>query len=57
MTLETLESRSHADLSGKRALVTGAARGLGAAIARRLAQAGASVCLTDVRREDGEKVC
>ncbi|MER7407889.1 SDR family oxidoreductase [Streptomyces sp. NPDC000070] len=52
-----MESRSHADLSGKRALVTGAARGLGAAIARRLAQAGASVCLTDVRREDGEKVC
>ncbi|MEV8550784.1 SDR family oxidoreductase [Streptomyces glaucescens] len=55
--METLEPQFHADLSGKRALVTGAARGLGAAIARRLAQAGASVCLTDVRREDGEKVC
>ncbi|MFI8192057.1 SDR family oxidoreductase [Streptomyces sp. NPDC085946] len=52
-----MEPHPHADLSGRRALVTGAARGLGAAIARRLAQAGASVCLTDVRREDGEKTC
>ncbi|WP_256362539.1 SDR family oxidoreductase [Streptomyces sp. TRM70350] len=47
----------HADLSGRRALVTGAARGLGTSIARRLAQAGASVCLCDVRREGGEKLC
>ncbi len=33
------------DLSGKRALVTGASRGLGAAIARRLAAAGADVAI------------
>jgi NAD(P)-dependent dehydrogenase (short-subunit alcohol dehydrogenase family) len=46
----------HLDLSGRRALVTGAARGLGASIARRLARAGASVCLADVRCEDGEKM-
>ncbi len=37
------------ELAGKVALVTGAARGIGAAIARRLARAGAAVCLADVR--------
>lgn len=39
-------------LAGKRALVTGAAQGLGAAIARRLAREGARVLLTD-RNEAG----
>lgn len=39
------------DLTGRTALVTGAARGLGTAIARGLAAAGAQVWLTDV---DGE---
>jgi NAD(P)-dependent dehydrogenase (short-subunit alcohol dehydrogenase family) len=34
--------------AGKKALVTGAARGLGAAIARKLAQEGAKVLLTDI---------
>jgi 3-oxoacyl-[acyl-carrier protein] reductase len=33
----------HFDLSGKRALVTGAGRGIGAAIVTRLAEAGAEV--------------
>jgi 3-oxoacyl-[acyl-carrier protein] reductase len=36
------------DLGGRVALVTGAARGLGAAIAKRLADAGATVVLTDI---------
>ena len=36
------------NLSGKRAVVTGAAVGIGAAIATRLAQAGAEVLLTDM---------
>jgi NAD(P)-dependent dehydrogenase (short-subunit alcohol dehydrogenase family) len=41
-----------ASLKGKRAVVTGAARGLGYAIARRLAEAGANVALGD-RDETG----
>jgi NAD(P)-dependent dehydrogenase (short-subunit alcohol dehydrogenase family) len=36
------------DLKGRRALVTGSARGIGAAIARALAQAGVQVAVTDI---------
>ena len=36
------------DLSGRRALVTGAGRGIGAAISRRLARAGAHVTMADL---------
>mgnify|MGYP001826033935 CR=1 FL=1 len=35
-------------MSGRAAIVTGAAAGLGRATALRLAQAGASVCLVDI---------
>ncbi|GAA2403787.1 SDR family oxidoreductase [Streptomyces glaucosporus] len=48
---------AHVDLTGRRALVTGGARGLGASITRRLAHAGAAVRVADVRREEGEKFC
>ena len=41
------------DLSGKTAIVTGAARGQGAIEAELLATAGASVLLCDVLEEDG----
>jgi NAD(P)-dependent dehydrogenase (short-subunit alcohol dehydrogenase family) len=43
-------------LEGKVALVTGAASGLGAESARRLAREGAAVLLTDLAREAGETV-
>lgn len=40
------------DLSGKVALVTGASSGLGAGIAKRLAQAGASIAIADLQPAD-----
>ena len=42
------------ELQGKVALITGAARGIGAATAEALAQAGASIVLADVLDEEGE---
>lgn len=44
------------DFSGKVALVTGAASGLGRATARALAVAGAKLLLADIDREGGERV-
>lgn len=43
-------------LEGKTALVTGAARGIGEAIARQFVENGANVCVTDLRDELGERV-
>lgn len=45
---------SHFDLTGRKALVTGGAQNLGAAIAKALTQAGAAVVLGDVNAEVGE---
>lgn len=46
---------SLASLSGRLAVVTGAARGFGAAIANRLAEAGATVVLVDIRLDEAER--
>ncbi|WP_328773840.1 SDR family oxidoreductase [Streptomyces sp. NBC_00286] len=45
------------DLHGKQALVTGGARGLGASITRKLAGAGASVLVADVRKDLAQELC
>jgi 2-dehydro-3-deoxy-D-gluconate 5-dehydrogenase len=43
------------NLTGKKALVTGGAMGIGLAIARRLAEAGAAVAIIDLNEEKGQK--
>jgi NAD(P)-dependent dehydrogenase (short-subunit alcohol dehydrogenase family) len=55
MNLEQDHARAF-DLTGQTAIVTGAATGIGEAIARRLASAGASIALIDLDREGAEKV-
>lgn len=43
------------NLAGRKAVVTGAAVGIGFAIAKRLAEAGATVLITDINQEGAEK--
>ena len=42
------------DLTGRKALVTGGARGLGEGMARALARAGAAVVIADIREDLGK---
>ena len=43
------------DLTGRKALVTGGARGLGAGMAEALARAGAAVMIGDLLEEQGRR--
>jgi NAD(P)-dependent dehydrogenase (short-subunit alcohol dehydrogenase family) len=46
----------HIDLTGKVAIITGAAQGIGAGTAKRLAASGASVVVADIQKDLGETV-
>jgi 2-deoxy-D-gluconate 3-dehydrogenase len=45
------------DLSAKSAIITGGATGIGYAIARRLAEAGARITIADMNGEEAERAC
>ena len=53
--MEPLSLKAAMDLSGKVAIVTGGAMGIGWGIAYRLAEAGASVVIADLNKEAAEK--
>ncbi|MET8509700.1 SDR family oxidoreductase [Streptomyces sp. NPDC004787] len=52
-----MNTEAETTTSGRQALVTGGARGLGAAIVRRLATSGATVLVADVRQEQAKELC
>jgi NAD(P)-dependent dehydrogenase (short-subunit alcohol dehydrogenase family) len=58
MTIPDVSGRSIADLislTGRNAVVTGGARGIGLAICERLAEAGANIMVADLREGDGAR--
>ncbi|MEX3969611.1 SDR family NAD(P)-dependent oxidoreductase [Paraburkholderia caribensis] len=56
MNTNTLSGQLMFDLSGKTAVVTGAAAGIGAASAKALASAGAAVCCADIDMQKLEQI-
>ncbi|MEU7029159.1 SDR family oxidoreductase [Streptomyces sp. SBR177] len=52
-----MNTEAETTTSGRQALVTGGARGLGAAIVRRLAASGTTVLVADVRQEQAKELC
>ncbi|MFF9193643.1 SDR family oxidoreductase [Streptomyces sp. NPDC014779] len=52
-----MNTEAETTTSGRQALVTGGARGLGAAIVRRLAATGTTVLVADVRQEQAKELC
>ena len=53
---EKISNQVSQSLTGKVAIVSGARRGIGRAIALRLAKGGARVVVTDISKEDCQKV-
>lgn len=53
----TFDKTSTVSLLGRRVLITGGARGLGAAFARAACEAGAAVTIADLREEEGQALC
>ncbi len=51
-----MTTRPVIDLTGKKLLITGAARGLGAAFAAHAVAAGASVCIADILEDKGQEL-
>ena len=56
VSIVTKSTAAGVDLTGRRALVTGAASGIGRAIVQRLARAGAAVTVLDLNGDDAQKV-
>src|SRR4051812_38543730 len=56
LTRSASNTQESKDMTGRTAIVTGAARGIGAETARRLAQDGLSVAVTDLRQDECDAV-